>query len=174
MARIQLKNVRLSFPSIFKRSVFEGEEGKYEATFLIDKSDVKTKKMLDKAIEEAISNSGIKGKIKEDMRCLRDGDEAEYDGYEGCWSFKAANDRRPTVINKDRSPITADDEIIYAGCYVNAIVDIWVQNNKWGKRVNSNLYGIQFYKDGEAFGSHPGDVTDEFDEFDDDESEEEL
>ena len=37
MAKIQLKNVRLSFPSIFKRSEFNGEQGKFEATFLLNK-----------------------------------------------------------------------------------------------------------------------------------------
>ena len=31
--KFKLKNVRLSFPSIFKRSEFNGQEGKFEATF---------------------------------------------------------------------------------------------------------------------------------------------
>jgi len=33
--KIMLKNVRLSFPSLFKKAVFDGKEGKFEATVLI-------------------------------------------------------------------------------------------------------------------------------------------
>ena len=160
--KFQLKNVRLSFPSVFRRSTFEGEEGKYEATFLIPKSDKNTRDKINSAIEAAIAESNIKEK-----RCLKDGDDSEYDGYGDHWSFKAANGKRPTIINRDKTPLVEDDEVLYAGCYVNAIVDIWIQNNKWGKRVNANLYGIQFFKDGEPFGAGPVDVTDEFDDVED-------
>ena len=34
---LMLKNVRLSFPSLFKKSVFEGKETKYEASFIMDR-----------------------------------------------------------------------------------------------------------------------------------------
>lgn len=169
--KIKLKNVRLSFPSIFRRAMFEGEEGKYEATFLIDKADKKTKALLDKAIQTAIDESKV-AKISSDKRCLRDGDDSEYDGYEDMWSLKAAATRRPTALNKDKTPLTEDDEVLYAGCYVNAIIDIWIQNNNWGKRVNANLYGIQFLRDGEPFGQGPVDVSDDFD--DEDDSDDEL
>lgn len=170
--KIHLKNVRLSFPSIFRKSTYDGDEGKYEATFLIPKSDKRTKAMIDKAIEAKIKEAKVK--VPSDKRCLRDGDDVEYDGYADCWSIKAASNKRPTVINRDRSPITEDDEIIYAGCYVNAIVDIWIQNNKFGKRANCNLYGIQFVKDGDSFESGSVDVTDEFDELEDDDFEEDF
>lgn len=165
MSKMMIKNVRLSFPSIFQRAVFDGQEGKYEATVLIDKKDTKTKKILDKAIAEAIAEANIK--VASDKRCLKDGDESDYDGYEGNWSLKAANSKRPTVLNRDKTPLTEDDEVLYAGCYVNVVIDLWVQNNKFGKRVNANLYGVQFVKDGEPFGMGPIDVTDDFDDLED-------
>jgi hypothetical protein len=165
MSKMMIKNVRLSFPSIFQRAVFDGQEGKYEATVLIDKNDTKTKKILDKAIAEAIAEANIK--VASDKRCLKDGDESDYDGYEGNWSLKAANSKRPTVLNRDKTPLTEDDEVLYAGCYVNVVIDLWVQNNKFGKRVNANLYGVQFVKDGEPFGMGPIDVTDDFDDLED-------
>lgn len=164
--RIQLKNVRLSFPSLFSRSVFDGKEGKFEATFLIPKSDKKTKTKIDTLIEDAIAAAKIK--VPQDKRCLKDGDVADYDGYEECWSLKASANARPNIINRDRSQLSEDDGVLYAGCYVNAIIDVWVQNNSWGKRVNANLYGIQFLKDGEAFGRGSVNVVDEFDDIDDD------
>lgn len=166
MSKILLKNVRLSFPSLFQRSVFDGQEGKYEATFLIPKSDTKLKAQLDAAIAEAIKAAGIK--VASDKLCLKDGNDSDYDGYEGTWSLKAANNKRPTVIDRDKSPIIESDEKLYAGCYVNAIVDLWVMNNSYGKRVNCNLYGVQFVKDGEAFGSGPVNVFDDFDDLDGD------
>lgn len=167
MAKIQLKNVRLSFPSIFKRSDFNGEQGKFEATFLLNKETQSDQiEKLEAAIEQAIKDAKIK--VPSDKRCLKDGDDFEYDGYEGHMAFKASSNKRPTVIDRDKTPLAEDDGRPYAGCYVNAIVDIWVQNNSYGKRANGNLFGIQFVKDGEPFGSGDVDVTDDFDEVDDD------
>ena len=164
--KLSLKNVRLSFPSVFSKSVFNGVEGKFEATLLLDKKDKKTKAAIDKAIEAALDDAKIK--VPSDKRCMKDGDDSEYDGYSGVWSVKASSKKRPTLINRDKSPIVEDDNVLYAGCYVNAIIDIWIQNNQYGKRVNANLYGLQFVKDGDAFGSGAVDVTDDFDDIEDD------
>lgn len=164
--KITLKNVRLSFPSVFRRANFQGQEGKYEASFLLDKKDTKTKALIDAAIEEALVEAKIK--VASDKRFIRDGDDFDYDGYAGCWSIKSSSNKRPTVVNRDKTPLTEEDDVIYAGCYVNAIIDVWVQNNAYGKRVNSNLYGIQFVKDGPRFGSGEIDVTDEFENIDGD------
>ena len=107
-------------------------------------------------------------KIPASKWAIKEGDEVDYDGYEGQWSIKASSTRRPTVIDRDKTPLTEDDEKIYAGCYVNAIVDFWVQDNEFGKRVNANLFGIQFVKDGEEFGAGSVDVTDDFAELSED------
>jgi hypothetical protein len=166
--RIMLKNVRLSFPSIFKRANFNGEEGKFEATLLLDKdADSAQIAKLEKAIDNAIKEAKIK--VSSDKRCLKDGDDVEYDGYAGCMSVKASSNKRPTVIDRDKTPLVEDDGKPYAGCYVNAIIDVWIQNNSYGKRANANLFGVQFVKDGDAFGAGDVDVTDDFDSFDDDE-----
>jgi len=168
MAKIMLKNVRLSFPSIFQRSSFNGQEGKFEATFLLNKETQADQiAKLEAAIEEAIKEAKVK--VPSDKRCLKDGDDFDYDGYAGHMAFKAASNKRPTIIDRDKSPLAEDDtNAPYAGCYVNAVVDIWVQNNNYGRRANGNLFGIQFFKDGDSFGSGSVDVTDDFDMLDDD------
>lgn len=166
MSKIHLKNVRLSFPSLFQKATFNGQEGKYEATFLIDKKDTKTTTKVMEAVEACISEAKIK--VPNDKRCVKDGDLVEYDGYEGNWSLKASNSKRFTILDRDKTPLTEDDGILYAGCYVDAIVEFWAQNNNYGKRINANLLGIRFLKDGEPFGSGPIDVTDEFEDLDDD------
>jgi hypothetical protein len=168
--KVKLENVRLSFPAVFQQEVFQGEKGKYAATLLFPKTDKKLKAKLDKVIEETIAQSGFK--VAADKICLKDGDDSEFDGYEGNWALRTKATKRPTVINKDKTPLTEDDEVIYAGCRVNAIVDFWVQNNQYGKRVNANLYGIQFAGDDEPFGIGPVDVTDDFDEIVEDDDEE--
>ncbi|MGL4516786.1 MAG: ssDNA-binding protein [Shewanella sp.] len=166
MAKITLKNVRLSFPSLFNRASFDGQEGKFEATFLLNKETQADQiAKLQAAIEAAIVEAKIK--VPSDKRCLKDGDEFDYDGYAGMMAFKASTKRRPTIIDRDKTPLVEDDNKPYAGCYVNAVVDIWVQNNNFGKRVNGNLFGVQFVKDGEAFGVS-ADCTDDFTNLDDD------
>lgn len=164
MAQIIIKNARLSFPSLFKKAVFEGKEGKYEATLLFPKSDKETYNKIMAEIER-IKSENKNPKISADKLFIKDGDELDYDGCEGMWAVKASNNKRPTVINRDKTPLVEEDEVLYAGCYVNAIIDGWFQNNQFGKRVNANLLGVQFAKDGEPLGS--GGQTADVDDFED-------
>jgi len=166
MAKIKLQG-RLSFPNIFERASFEGQEGKYEATILFPKSDTETYDKIIAAIEQC-KKENKNTKVPAAKYFIQDGDEKEYDGYEGMWAVKAGNDKRPTVLNRDKTPLVKEDEVLYAGCYVNAIIEPWSQNNKWGKRINANLLGIQFVKDGEEFGDGAKVAgADEFDDLED-------
>ena len=78
---------------------------------------------------------------------------------------QAYNTVRPTVVDRDRSPLTAQDGKPYSGSYVNVIIDVWAQDNSYGKRINAQLQGVQFVRDGEAFsgGGTSADASD-FDE----------
>lgn len=166
MSKIKLSNVRLSFPSIFKRSEFNGEQGKFEATFLLNKETQADQiRMLEDRVQKMLAEA--KMKVSPDKICMKDGDFIDYDGYAGHVSIKASTNRRPTVIDRDKTPLVEDDNKPYAGAFVNAIIDFWLQDNSYGKRVNANLFGVQFFKDGEAFGSGDVDVTDDFDDYDD-------
>lgn len=167
--KITIKNARLSFPSLFQKAEFNGtSSGKYEGTFLFPKTDKKTYKIVMDAIEAVKTESKL-GKVPASKLCIKDGDEIEYDGYEGMWAVKGANTKRPTVLDRDKSPLTEDDEKLYAGCYVNAIISLWGQNNDFGKRVNANVLGVQFVKDGEPFGDAVTADADDFDDIGDDE-----
>jgi len=164
MSKILLKNVRLSFPHLFKKAVFDGKEQKFEATFLLHKKEhAALIKEIAAVIKEKVRTDLKGAKISSDKVCLRNGDEAEYEGYEGHMSLKASNNARPTVIDRDRTPLTEDDNKPYAGCYVNAYIELWAQNNQFGKRVNANLLGVQFYRNGKPFGE--GGKTVKADEF---------
>lgn len=166
--KVLLKNVRLSFPSLFTTEVYGGADTeKYAATFLISKSDKKTIQTIEDACQQALKEK-YGDKIPKGFKLpLVDGDDKEYDGYTNHFSIKATTKKRPTLVNRDKTPIVEEDGIIYAGCYVNASIDIWVMDNSYGKKVLASLNAIQFVKDGEAFGNGSS-GADDFESLDDD------
>lgn len=181
--KVKLKNVRLSFPNLFEAKAFVGPDGKpqgtpkYNATFILDKEENAAEiEQLEKAIG-AIVKENFKGNMKALKGiCLRDGeektdDEGEYkDGFGPDVMFiTSSNPNRPQVVDKDpRVPLTKEDAKIYAGCYVNAVISLWAQNNTFGKRVNANVLAVQFAKDGDPFGEERINPESEFDTLEDD------
>lgn len=163
---VRLERVRLSYPALFRPKSYEGnDEGnaKYSASFIIDPDTPEGKKAI-AACEDAIDEAKFEKwgnkqpRIGDDKIALRDdkGEDTDNPEYEGMWYVSASNARRPKVLDRDgRSPLTDEDGVVYGGCYVNAIVRFWAQDNKYGKRVNASLEGVQFVKDGEAFGAPP-------------------
>ncbi len=102
-----------------------------------------------------------------DRVCLRNGNtKANYDGFAGNMFVSARGYVMPLVINADKSPLIETDGKPYSGCYVNGQISIWAQSNQYGKRINAQLGGVQFLRDGESFGGgHVADVS-EFDRVD--------
>lgn len=169
---IKLPAARLSFPRLFKPKAFrEGQDPRFEATFLLDPSDkahAKVIKQIEDAADSIVEEHFGKKKPKKIELCFGDGDEKDYDGYEGMFYISTSNKTRPTVVARDRTPLVEEDGKPYAGCYVNGSITLWVMDNEFGKRVNANLRAVQFVKDGEAFGVKPVDADEEFDVLDDD------
>lgn len=165
MSKIKIANARLSFPSLFRTAQFGGDDtGKFEATFILDKSEhAATIKAIEAQIQQLMKDE-LKGKLPAEKIALKDGDDLDRPEFEGKMSIKASTKRRPLVIDRDKTPISEEDNRVYAGCYVNAIISLWAQNNQFGKRVNASLEGVQFAADGEPFGTGGVDV-DEFDAF---------
>jgi len=170
---IKMKNVRLSFPSLFQTSTFGGSDtGKYDATFILDKKEHAAAIKELQAESVSLCKEVLKAKtLPPDRFCLKDGDDTERDELQGKMTLKASTKKRPLVINRDKTPLTEEDNVIYAGCYVNAIVSLWAQDNQYGKRINAQIDGVQFAKDGEPFSSSGIDVS-EFDAFGDGDDEE--
>lgn len=86
---------------------------------------------------------------------INDGDlKASYDGFAGNKFVSARSDpaKRPTVIDRDRSPLIESDGRPYSGCYVNMQIEVWAQDNSFGKGINAQLLGVQFVRDGDSFG----------------------
>lgn len=168
--KIKLKNARLSFPSLFQTEEFGGEStGKYAATFILDSVDnaAEIKQIQDET--NRLMKEELKTKLPSEKIALKDGDEIGRPEYEGKMTIKATTKKRPLVIDRDKTPLGEHDEKPYAGCYVNAIISLWPQNNQYGKRVNASLEGVQFAAHGEPFTTGGIDV-DEFDDFDDEDA----
>ena len=171
-AVLHLDHVRLSFPVIFKPRAFSaGQEPAFQASFLLDTANAKhaTKISELKSQAKKLALEAFGNKIPPDLKvCIGNGDNKEYDGYKGMIYVSARNQTRPTVVNRARNPVAeGDTEAPYAGCYVNATITLWAQNNQYGKRINANLRAIQFVEDGEAFGRGPVAADDEFEMLDD-------
>lgn len=178
---LKIKNVRVAFPELFKPKAMDGGDPKYSASFLIEPSDAQCKAIEKMMKDVAIAKWGTKGeKIFADLKaqarvCFRDGDsKSQYAGFEGMMYISASNDARPLVVDRkpkkeDGTPneLTAADGRPYSGCYVNATLDVWAQDNKYGKRINATLTGVQFVKDGDAFSGGRPASADDFDDLSD-------
>ncbi len=160
--KVVLRNVRLSFPDLFQAVQYQGEGPfNYRAQFLIPEGSAMMKEVNAAIKAAAVEKWGAKADAilkaapaSKAGYCFADGNTKEYDGYAGHWALSAtrAMDKgRPLIINTDKSPLAAEDGKPYAGCYVNATVDIWAQDNKFGKTMRCQLLGVQFAKDGESF-----------------------
>lgn len=170
MAKFTIKNARVSFPSIFKKAEFEGEQTKFECTFLLDKdAQADQVEQINKRIDAFLAEKFPKGAPKSIKRTVFvDGDTKDYDGYENHMAFKGSNQKRPTVIDRDKTPLVEEDGKLEAGDYCNAIVDLWYSDHpKGGKQVLGNVLGIQFVSEGERFGADTTASVDEFDELED-------
>ena len=167
--KFTLQNVRLSFPALFEPKANDSGKLSYGAGFIFPPSHP-SKAVLDKIIDEVGTEKwgqkwpALKKQMAAgDSLLVHNGDaKASLDGYEGNLYLNANNVVRPTIVDRDTSPLIAADGKPYSGCYVNAILDIWAQDNKFGKKINAQLQGVQFYKDGDAFagGGKAAEVSD--------------
>lgn len=170
--KIRLNNVRLAFPVLFEAKTVNGE-GKpaFSASFLLDPADPQVQ-AINNAIEQvakekwgARADAILKQLRSQDKTALHDGDiKSNYEGFAGRLYVSARSTARPLVIDKDKTPLTERDGRPYAGCYVNASIDLWAQDNNYGKRINASLRGVQFLRDGDAFAGGGAATEDEFDD----------
>lgn len=81
---------------------------------------------------------------------IHDGAEkAMTPGYAGNKFMNANNAIRPQVRHSNGAQLEARDGVIYSGCFLDVVTDIWAQDNAHGKRVNASLLAVQFRADGE-------------------------
>lgn len=168
---IMLVNVRVAFPQ-FWTATKVNDEGKaaFSGSFLMPPDHPAVAIVKAAIAKTATAKWGVKaGEILQalvaaDKVCLHNGDlKSNLEGYAGNLYVSARGPMRPLVINADKSVLTEADGKPYSGCFVNAQVAIWAQQNNYGKRINAQLRGVQFLADGDAFSGGGIAGPDEFD-----------
>ena len=159
MARIVIRNARLSFPHIWKKHQNNSDsKPKFEATLLIPKDSEQIAEIEEHIEEKLLEKFSSTAKIPKAIRgdtnsCFRDGDLVDYDGYAGHMSFKASADMQPSILQHSEGPATEDMNLFYAGCYVDVSVEVWIQDNQHAKRINANLFALRHRGAGEVLSS---------------------
>lgn len=187
MAKVVLRDVRLSFPDIWEAVQYQGQGPfNFRASFLMAPNS-KSKKEVDAAIKQvatekwaAKAGAILPGILANPQKCcFIDGNLKEYNGYAGNWALTATRSQesgRPRLVDRNKNiDLTPSDGKLYAGCYVNATVEIWAQDNSYGKAIRATLVNIQFVKDGESFGGAAPATADDLDDLGyEDEEEDDL
>lgn len=175
--------VRLAFLHAFtKREGMQREDGtkgeaKFEVTPIIKPGGDNERRINEAIIAVAKDkwgekpvNDGKGGQIPnwknvlqnldEDRRGLRNGNNKRtpggdiYDGFEGMKYITARNTKRPGVYDRDRTPLTEEDGVIYSGAHGNVNIDIWGLKKQGVKPcIVADFLGVQFSRDGDAFGA---------------------
>lgn len=192
--KVVLHHARGAFLNIFEPKQYNGTgDARCNGNFILDPTKQKAEldKVLAAIQQVATEKWGAKAidvlktlKAKGDL-CIHDGaTKAEYDGFEGMVFISASNKGRPAVVAKrkfngkavglDQAGNTYIDgvrtdvgfpvTVPYSGCYVNVSIDVWVQDNAYGKRVNAKLLAVQFDDDGPAFSGGEGFSEADFDD----------
>jgi hypothetical protein len=186
--------VRLAFVHVFqKRAAMKRDDGKpgvdkFETTAIIQPGGENEKRLNEAIVAVAKEKFGEKAVkdgdgtvpnyklvlrgLDEDRRGLRDGNLKRtpggdiYAGFEGMKYITARNTKRPTVVDRDRTVLTEEDGRPYAGCYGTVHIDVWALKKQGVKPcIVADLTGVQFTRDGDAFGS--GSAPAAPDDFDD-------
>jgi hypothetical protein len=150
------KQCVFSYANVFEPKGIQGSEPKYSVAVLIPKSDTKTIKACEAAIDAALEEGKSKkfsGKLppKATLKLpLRDGDEERPDdeAYQGMMFFNASSKSKPGVVDGDLNPIL-DAEEFYSGCVGRASVNFYAFNTNGNKGVAVGLNNIQKIEDGE-------------------------
>lgn len=170
--KLTLKNVRLAFPQLWEAKQVNGE-GKpaFSALLLLGADDPQVDVLNDLIDKLSAEKWGAKAKTilgairGKDAVALHNGDlKAQYDGFEGNYFVSARSYIKVLVLDRDKTQLGASAGRPYGGCYVDASVEFWCQDNTWGKRVNGTLRWVQFRRDGDAFAGGAPASEDEVDD----------
>ena len=177
MTTVILKNVRISFPDLFKagKPMNEGDVPKYGCQSIIeagsDAEKVAKAAMAQTAQETFGANwQAIVKSMEKTKKCLRTGDDNLdkdgniREGYAGKMYLVARNKAQPKLVGAKKEAdgtwrtLTEADGKPYGGCYANVKVDIKAMKakEKIPNQIYASLLAVQFVSDGDAFGAAPG------------------
>lgn len=180
---VTLKGVRLAYPDIWApKPPQDGKgEAKYGCVLIIDPKANKDAVKLIRDTIKAVAKEKWKDKSAGVLRVI-EGDNQKYcwfeedklnaegdpvDGFEGMFYLSCKSPIQPTLLDRDRTELTKKDGRPYAGCIVVGKVDIWAQDNAHGKGMRAQVQGLQFMRDGDAFGGGTRSKVEDFEDLGD-------
>jgi hypothetical protein len=182
---IYLSNVRLSFPKLIEAvapPTTPNAAKKFSADLIMPPNHPDLAKFMEHVGAVAAAKwkeqaGPILQLLQSDrrLRCWGNGNEKiksttlkPYEGYEGMTYIAASmnEDRPPVMVRPDGSACDNSNTMerttlarkMYGGCYVNAMVSCWPQDNQFGRGLRCNLLALQFLRDGDPFGDVAPDV----------------
>lgn len=177
--QVIVHNVRLSYPYLFTMQAGRNDDGSpnpskscYSANFIFDKkANAADIAKVQKVVEEVKKDPKLKGRIVKKLP-LREGSERKkidpatdkevfVQGYGPNTMFIGANNRarknapptKPKVVDQSLVDMDPSCGKPYAGCYVNAKLDIYPYvHPASGAGITASIVTVQFVKDGEVLG----------------------
>lgn len=168
--------LRLAFPAIYEPKAMANDPTSKPAYGgkLIVKPGGENARKLDEAMRQAARDNPKYGAnweaildelTKKERVCYikgpyNDKDGKPRDGFEGMHHLSMRSEKlKPTVKDRfNQTVVEGQAGAPYPGCHVHAAVDVWAQDNSFGRRVNCTLQGVMFADDGGAFtGGRPAD-----------------
>ena len=176
MADIILKDVRLSFPDLFKPGApMVGSAGgpKYGGQFIFAKGSEAYKTVVAEFARVAQEKFGpnwqtIVASLAKDKKAVRDGnmnlakDGTVRDGYADMMYVVARNKAKPAIVDSKfvdgkPAPLEESSGKPYGGCYVNVKIELYAMDKPGqGKSINATLKAVQYLREGQAFAGGPG------------------
>lgn len=170
MSKVVTGTVRLSYAHIWEPASINGSDEKYSVSLIIPKSDTKTVKAIQDAVEQAKQDGKAKfvGKIPANLKLpLRDGDieRPDDEAYADSYFINANSKDKPQIVDTKVQPIIDRSEV-YSGCYARVSISLYAFNTNGNKGIACGLGNIQKIADGEPLGGRSR-AEDDFTAFDD-------
>ena len=168
--------VRLGFLELITPSAFGDDPNatkKFQGSAILDPSNAKHMEQA-KFLQDQAADILRRGSVsKEELLSVCFGKDKKnragkvYEGFEGKIFVTATQDEenRHNILIGNRQGqevMPTEKGAPYSGAYGIMKVTLWLQNNKWGKRINANLLVVQMIKDGPAFGAQRLNADEEF------------
>ena len=162
--KVVLKDVRVSYPHLFKARGFAGQDPKFSVSIIIPKDHPQVdevKLAIRQQVEERWPDKAKRpGGLHNP---LRDGDtdRPNDEAYQGCFFVNANTtiDQPPVVVDGMKRKV---ENLSYwnAGDYANISVDFYPFENQAKRGVGVGLRLVQFFRKGEPLGGR-GNVIDD-------------
>ncbi len=169
MGKILLKDLMLGFPALAEPQALGDGEPAYGAKLPIVPSSenlklieaeivaVAKEQWKDKAdaILDMLREDGKLCLVKKEYRSKSTGEV--YEGFQNSFMLSTRNAKtQPTVFDEYGNQLEKKTDIerkAYSGAIAAGVsVEIWAQDNKWGKRVNCTLLGVMLSGEGTSIG----------------------